>query len=89
VLNILVAKVKLNSSSVLASIRQIKAGRVPQHMRVNRELDTSRFTGARDDLINGYAVHWPTAFDHPINLIRRKMLTSPDITIFWSATTQL
>ena len=43
VLNVLVAKVKLNRAGVLAGVGQVKAGRVPEHVRVNGEFDAGRF----------------------------------------------
>jgi hypothetical protein len=39
VLNILVPQVELNCSRVLVGVRQVEAGRVPEHVRVNWALD--------------------------------------------------
>jgi hypothetical protein len=48
VLNILVPQVELNCSRVLAGVRQVGPRRVPEHVRMNWELDVSRLARRRD-----------------------------------------
>jgi hypothetical protein len=48
VLNVLVAQIKLDRARILASVRQVIAGGVPQHVRMNRKLDARCFRGFGD-----------------------------------------
>src|SRR5262249_16715798 len=53
VLNVLVAEIKLDRARILSSIRQIKARRMSQHMRVYRKFDSGRLCGLSDNAMNG------------------------------------
>src|SRR5262245_32138929 len=57
VLNVLVAEVHLDRARILAGIRQIEARRVPEHMRMNRELDAGRLCGFHHNVMDGASCH--------------------------------
>lgn len=52
-LDILVAKVLLNRSRIVAIISELVAGRVTKHVRVNRKLELGHLSGSGDEFANG------------------------------------
>ena len=61
VLNILVAKIKLDRPRILASVRKIKARRVPQHVRMDWKLDPRRLRGFGNDVMDRAPRHRPAS----------------------------
>jgi hypothetical protein len=51
-MNVLMSEVELYSPRVLASVREVEARRVPQHMRMHRKLDARCQAGARDHVMH-------------------------------------
>ena len=51
-LNLLVTEVQLNRPRILTGVRQVEAGRVAQHMRMNGEFVVSRLTRRCDYEMN-------------------------------------
>ena len=53
VLDVLVPKIKLDGTRVVASICQVIAGGMAQHVRMNWKLDAGGFCGLGNDVIDG------------------------------------
>src|SRR5262249_5763755 len=62
VLNVLVPEVELNCPSVLASVRQIEAGCVTEHMGMHGKLDASRLRYGRDQVMHVDLCHRTASF---------------------------
>ena len=52
VLNPLVPEVVLDSARILATVGKVKTARVPQHVRMDRELDAGRFASVHHHAMN-------------------------------------
>lgn len=61
VLDVLVPEVQLNRPGIVASVGEIEAGGVTQHVRVNWKLDASGLTSTRDYLKHARPRHRPAA----------------------------
>jgi hypothetical protein len=83
VLDVLVAKVVLQSAGVVAIIGEFEAAGVPQHVRMDCKRQLGGLSDALDEMMKTHWADWPATFANEYVGFRRVLAPQRTFSLFW------